>query len=694
VLAGAGSGKTAVLVRRIAYLLATEQARPENILAITFTNKAAQEMRERVAELVGDEARLMWVMTFHSACARILRREAGRLGYKSTFTIYDQQDALRLVKQCMAELEIDPKRHAPRAILSHISEAKNQLLDAAGYRDRIGSFFEQTAAEVYELYEKRLHANNAMDFDDLLFRCVNVLELFSDICERYQDAFRYILVDEYQDTNHAQYRLIELLAGARRNVCVVGDDDQSIYAFRGADIRNILEFEQTFSDASVIKLEQNYRSTQTVLSAANAVVKNNLGRKHKSLWTSLQEGDPIEVYELDDEHAEARFIAGEIERLAEEGYSRTDIAVFYRTNAQSRVLEDILVRYGVSYQVIGGTKFYERAEIKDALAYLTLLINPQDLVALARVINQPRRGIGQASQTRLINHSNTLGESVVELAHNPDSIPGISGSAAKAIKRFADTISELTDLRDSLSVADLLQETLSRSGYREALEAERTIEAQGRIENLDELVGVAREFDATPQESDELAPLEAFLQQLALFSDQDAMEDSRGLVTLMTLHSAKGLEYPIVFIIGLEDGVFPHTRAIESGDLEEERRLLYVGITRAKQRLTLSSAAVRSLYGNRQRSLRSRFLTEIPAELVEMSSAQASAGSWFSTDRQPVSRPPRADAAFAVGDDVRHASFGDGVVIAAEPGGVVIVRFSTDGSERKLVADFAPLKKI
>jgi DNA helicase II / ATP-dependent DNA helicase PcrA len=691
VLAGAGSGKTAVLVRRIAHLLATEQARPENILAITFTNRAAQEMRERVAELVGDQARTMWVMTFHSACARILRREAGRLGYKSTFTIYDQQDALRLVKQCMGELEIDPKRHAPRAILSHISEAKNQLLDAAGYRDRIGSFFEQTAADIYELYEKRLHAMNAMDFDDLLFRSVNVLELFSDVLERYQNAFFHILVDEYQDTNHAQYRLIELLAGERRNVCVVGDDDQSIYAFRGADIRNILEFEQTFPDASVIKLEQNYRSTQTVLSAANAVVKNNLGRKHKSLWTSLQQGDPVEVYELDDEHAEARFIAGEIERLADEGCSRTDIAVFYRTNAQSRVLEDTLVRYGVAYQVIGGTKFYERAEIKDALAYLTLLVNPQDLVALARVINQPRRGIGEASQTRLINHANTLGESVLALAHNPDSIPGVSGSASRAIKGFAETISELQDLRDTLSVSELLQETLSRTGYRQALEGERTIEAQGRVENLDELVGVAREFDATPLESDELSPLEAFLQQLALFSDQDALEDSRGLVTLMTLHSAKGLEFPIVFIIGLEDGVFPHSRAIESGDLEEERRLLYVGITRAKQRLTLSSAAVRSLYGSRQRALRSRFLTEIPNNLVETTSTQTSQSSWFSSDR-PVSRSAR-DASFAVGDDVRHASFGDGVVIAVEPGGVVIVRFSGDGSERKLVADFAPLKK-
>jgi DNA helicase II / ATP-dependent DNA helicase PcrA len=693
ILAGAGSGKTAVLTRRIAYLVHTRAARPGEILAITFTNKAAQEMRERVELLVGRQSRAMWVLTFHSACVRMLRAEGERLGYTRGFTIYDEADSVRLIKQCMDELDVDPKRFAPRAIKRQISDAKNLLIDAEGYRIKVGSFFEQTAADVYELYEQRAHSMNAMDFDDLLFRCVNLFELFPEVLERYRQQFRWLLVDEYQDTNHAQYRWLQLLAGNHRNLCVVGDEDQSIYGFRGADIRNILEFEDDFLDAEVIRLEQNYRSTQTILSAANAVVSNNRARKSKTLWTDLGQGDPIHVRELEDEHAEARFVVNEIERIVDEGGSRDEVAIFYRANAQSRVLEDMLTRYKLPYQVIGGTKFYERAEIKDAMAYLTLLINPYDVVAFQRIVNSPRRGIGDTSQARIVGYANTLGEPVWEVAAAPDAIPGLGAAAVKSVQRFMSIMERLRERIDGgASVGDLLQETLSESGYLEALEAERTIEAQGRIENLEELVGVAREYDSAAEEPS----LEEFLQQISLFSDQDALRDDEGTVTLMTLHNAKGLEFPVVFIIGCEEGVFPHSRAVESGDLEEERRLCYVGITRAKRELFISYARMRALYGQRDWNLPSRFIDEIPAELTDVEQQESRKPRAFSTrwDDGPVSRPePTPGASFSLGEDVVHASFGEGVVIAVEPGGVVVVRFAGDASERKLMADYAPLKK-
>ncbi len=694
ILAGAGSGKTAVLTRRIAWLVHTERARPGEILAITFTNKAAQEMRERVEALVGRRTRAMWVMTFHSACARILRAEGDKLGYTRGFTIYDEADSLRLVKRCIEELDIDPKRFTPRAIKRQISDAKNALLDAQAYRIKVSSFFEQTAADVYELYEQRIHSMNAMDFDDLLFRCVNLFELFPEVLARYQGTFAHVLVDEYQDTNRAQYRWLQLLAEKHRNLAVVGDDDQSIYRFRGADIRNILDFEDDFPDATVVKLEQNYRSTQTILSAANAVVSHNKARKAKALWTDVGQGDPVQIHELDDEHAEARFVVNEIERHVEEGGSRDEVAVFYRTNAQSRVLEDMLVRYDVSYQVIGGTKFYERAEIKDAIAYLTLLVNPQDVVSFQRVVNSPRRGIGDTTQARITGHANTLGESVWDVAAAPEKVPGLGAAAVKAVGRFMSTMERLRERVESASVGDLLEETLSETGYTDALRAERTIEAEGRLENLEELVGVGREYDATAEEPS----VEEFLQQIALFSDQDALQSDEGTVTLMTLHNAKGLEFPAVFMIGCEEGVFPHSRSVESGDLEEERRLCYVGITRAKRQLYLTYARMRSLYGGRDWNLPSRFLDEIPEELVERTGAQeplAAATTW-SRGGQPERGPRQAPfegASFSVGDDVVHASFGDGVVVGAEPGGVVIVRFAGDGSERKLMADYAPLKK-
>jgi DNA helicase-2/ATP-dependent DNA helicase PcrA len=686
VLAGAGSGKTRVLTHRVAHLVATERAKPSEILAITFTNKAAGEMRERVELLVGGLVRLMWVMTFHSACARIMRAEAKQLGYTSRFSIYDEADSVRLVKRCLDELSIDPKRFAPRAIKAQISNAKNQLEDASAYRQRVGSFFEQTAADVYEVYERRIHEMNALDFDDLLFRTVNVLELFPDVLERYRDAFRWLLVDEYQDTNHAQYRLLQLLAGKERNVCVVGDDDQSIYGFRGADIRNILDFERDFPGTTVVKLEQNYRSTQTILSAANAVVANNRGRKPKQLWTELGSGEPVRVRELEDEHAEARFVASEIERLADEGVSRREIAVFYRTNAQSRVLEDTLVRFGVSYQVIGGTKFYERAEIKDALAYLTLLVNPQDTVSFARVVNSPRRGIGQTSQGRIVSHANTVGMSVWDTAVVPEDIPGLGPAAIKAVDSFMSVMERLRELGERTTVGDLLEAVLGETGYMEALEAERTIEAQGRVENLQELVGVAREFDANWEGEQGLAGLAEFLQQLSLFSEQDALRDDDEIATLMTLHNAKGLEYPVVFMIGCEEGVFPHNRSIEEGNLEEERRLCYVGITRARERLYLTFTRTRSLYGARSYNMASRFLDEIPAELTDAEPAPDQA-KW--QEAAPVAAP----MAFRVGEDVVHATFGEGVVTALEQDGVVVVRFAASGSERKLMADYAPLRR-
>jgi DNA helicase-2/ATP-dependent DNA helicase PcrA len=1067
ILAGAGSGKTRVLTHRIAYLVATGHARPNEILAITFTNKAATEMRERAGMLVGRQVRAMWVMTFHSACARMLRADAQRLGYTRQFTIYDQADSRRLVKRCLDDLGIDPKRFTPGSVQSQISDAKNRLRDADAYAQMVGSFFEQTVADVYRSYERELHRMNAMDFDDLLVRAVNVLELFPEVRERYSGAFRHVLVDEYQDTNHAQYRWLQLLAGEHRNLMVVGDDAQcllggtlvrmedgserpiehvrvgdrvmsaygsgdfrpasvlgvheseradgievalrsgrkltstpehihfagyqlgrtpqlymtylmwrrdrgfrigtsrtytngqvkpvvgvafrtrgeradaawvvsthdseagarfaeallaaryglptvpfqarpyegsdgrslvgdqalldrlfaehdtnaggqrlladeglyfdrphfhpgtytrtevrrrrlaislcgdrrgrtpmhrialfgydeegrrtleriglsvrparrgsegwryescckdmatiqrvagqiasalgnvtivpsarlgsnseglagnslpftpassvrpgmvmftadggydvvesvrsvslhrpvydldieathnfvadgilthnSIYSFRGADIANILDFEDSYPDAHVVKLEQNYRSTQTILDAANAVIRNNRGQKLKSLWTEVGQGDPIKIRELDDEHAEARFVTGEIQRLVDEGVSRSEVAVFYRTNSQSRVLEDTLVRAEVAYQVIGGTKFYERAEIKDAVAYLTVLINPQDVGAFTRIVNSPRRGIGSTSLSRVLSFANTMGMSIWDAASEPEQVPTLGAAAVKALRRFMGTMHVLRErVEQQASIATLLKELLQETGYLEALEAERTIEAQGRIENLEELVNVAAEYDASDSGEPSLAE---FLQQVALVADADARTDDEGLITLMTLHNAKGLEYPIVFMIGCEEGVFPHSRALDEGGLEEERRLCYVGITRAERDLYLTYARTRTVFGARSYGLASRFLNEIPAELTDKDEQRPRAfgatrgrpASWASANA--MLDDEAAPVAYRLGDDIVHAAFGDGVVTGVEPGGIVVIRFASDRSERKLVADLAPISK-
>ena len=1061
ILAGAGSGKTRVLTHRIAWLVQTGRARSGELLAITFTNKAAQEMRERVELLLGHSTRGMWVMTFHAACARILRAEAPRLGYTRAYTIYDQADSRRLIKRCIDELGIDPKRFTPAAIGSQISAAKNWLRDADAYRQQVDTFFEQTVADVYELYERELHRMNAMDFDDLLFRTVNVLELFPEVRARYAASFRHVLVDEYQDTNHAQYRLLQLIAGEHRRLAVVGDDDQclvegtpitmadgstraiedvrvgdevlsaygggrfgpakvvrvheaeptagiqirtrggrevistpehvhfagyragltpplfmtylmrrrdmgcrvgltrtakntyglsvpgllartmkehaqagwvvtthasetdaraaeamlslryqlptvpfiarpgaygkgllgsqdhinelfrgfdtdtaglrllhdhglwpetphassqghddrdqhvvltvgayphgrgpcghtvsiggrdpsvrarletlgyrvlqprngsqswrlearfhtmsaavaamreianetgatprscarlgirhpgttnalpfmhasgvrpgmamftddggydivesvervelkrpvydldiedthnfvagglvthnSIYSFRQADIKNILQFQDDYPDAHVVRLEQNYRSTQTILSVANAVISHNRGRMGKTLWTDLGEGDPVKLRELEDEHAEARFVVGEIERLVDEGVSRAEIAVFYRTNAQSRVLEDTLVRREIGYQVIGGTKFYERAEIKDAIAYLTVLQNPQDVVSFTRVANSPKRGIGQTSQSRVLAHAETMGIPVWDAAADPAGVPGLGTAAIRAFERFMATMTSLRDRAEQdVQIGDLLEAILSETGYIDALEAERTIEAQGRLENLQELVGVAREFDA----GEDAGGLDAFLQQIALVADADTRRDDEGLVTLMTLHNAKGLEYPIVFMIGCEEGVFPHSRSLDEGTLEEERRLCYVGITRAMRDLYMTYARRRAVFGAQSYGLPSRFLSEIPPDLTDRAGTLQAIGAVAAAENPrpramswSTARSDAPSADYRMGDDVVHAAFGEGVVVGVEPGGIVVVRFASDGSERKLMAEYAPISK-
>ncbi len=705
VLAGAGSGKTRVLTHRIAYLLATGAARPGEILAITFTNKAAAEMRERVAQLIGRSVRAMWVTTFHSACARMLRADAERLGYSRGFTIYDEGDSLRMLKRCLTELGVDPKRFPPRAVRSKISGAKNQLIDSDSYAETASGPFEEIVAEAFPLYEKRMLDANAMDFDDLLVRTVNALELFEEVRERWRRTFRHVLVDEYQDTNHAQYRLLQLLASEHGNLMVVGDEDQSIYGFRYADVSNILNFDHDFKDAGIVKLEQNYRSTETILAAANAVVEHNHERRPKELWTEAEAGEKIQLSELADEHEEARWVAGEIERLGEEhGVGRADVAVFYRTNAMSRVVEDTLNRFNVPYQVIGGTKFYERAEVKDAVAYLSLLQNPSDVVSFTRIVNSPRRGIGSTSQARLAAYANTAGLTIWEVMERAEEVPGLGAAAIKAVGRFYETMDLLAARADAgAAVAELLQAVLSESGYLEALEAERTVEAEGRIENLEALVEGAAEFDAEREleGESELPPLQEYLEQVSLVSDQDALEDEQELVTLMTLHNAKGLEYDTVFVVGCEDGAFPHMRALEEGSEEEERRLCYVAITRARKRLYMTWARERRLFGRAERNLPSRFIDELPVELTERHSTVPAAGggmSWGapSSPGGPEPIQPR-DASPALelqtGDDVVHASFGDGVVTAVEPGGVIVVRFSADGSERKLMADYAPIRR-
>ncbi len=698
ILAGAGSGKTRVLTHRISHLIDEGLAAPDEILAITFTNKAANEMKDRVALLVGPDSRKMWVSTFHAFCARVLRVYAEKLGYRREFTIYDSADQVRLVRRCIIELGKDPKRFNPRSFHAQISTAKNLLLDANDYLRQTEGFMAENVAEVYDLYQKRLYENNAMDFDDLIMQTVALLEVFPEVRERYQRRFKYIHVDEYQDTNHAQYRLVNTLAAEHRNLCVVGDDDQSVYSWRGADIRNILDFERDYPEAKVVKLEQNYRSTQTILDAANAVVANNASRKAKELWTAGDEGERIRVFTAADDYAEARFVVSEILRLVDSGASLRDVAVFYRTNAQSRTLEDVLVREGVPYQIVGGVRFYERAEIKDAMAYLSVISNQDASVSLERIVNVPKRGLGATSVARLQEYASRNGVSLYDALSEADEA-GLTGKARKACPQVRELFEGWRVAAREVPPSEIIEAVLDESGYRAELQAENTVEAESRLENLQELVNAAAEYERIEPE----ATLDGFLQEQALFSEADRLT-GEGRVTLMTLHNAKGLEYDHVFVVGMEEGTFPHARSMDEQNLEEERRLAYVGITRAKKTLTLSYARVRSTYGEREYQMPSRFLSEIPERFkagsvpatgsVSGGSTRGSAGrgGWGSAlpRREGRQEGDAASAAFSAGERVRHAKFGIGEVVEAQDGKVV-VRFGSE--ERIFVPELAPLSK-
>jgi DNA helicase-2/ATP-dependent DNA helicase PcrA len=689
VVAGAGSGKTRVLTYRVAHLISAIGVKPNEILAITFTNRAANEMRERLERLMGDTARRIWILTFHAACGRILRREAERLGYTSRFTIYDQADQIRVVRTILEEEGFDPKRFVPRGIHAQISAAKNQLVGPDSFRARVASFYDQTVADVYERYQKRLHQSNAMDFDDLLYLTVEVLERFPDARERWQKAFRYVLVDEYQDTNHAQYRLLRLLAEKHRNVCAVGDPDQSIYAFRGADIRNILEFERDFGETKTVALEQNYRSTNHILGAANGVIAHNRERKEKNLWSELGDGDPVQVVEVEDEQSEARYVAACIAQLEEEPIARREIGVFYRMNAQSRVLEQTLRMSRIDYRVLGGPRFYDRLEVKDAIAYLQVIDNPADGVSLARIANRPRRGIGDASIARLQAYADGHGVTLFEALGRAEEA-GVTAAPLRALQQLHTLLLSLMSAAQELDVPELLGQVLERSGTIEAYEAERTIEARGRVENLEAFVDGAREYQLAAEEPS----LSGFLQEISLYTEQDALDDEQNQVTLMTLHNAKGLEFRAVFIVGCEEEVFPSARSIEEQGIEEERRLFYVGMTRAMERLVLTHASARLLWGRTTHNLPSRFLDELPDGHVERERLRPTSWSSYGAPRESQIAP-RADVPdLSTGDSVRHGTLGEGVITRIEPGGVVTVRFASDGSERRLMLDYAPLEKV
>jgi len=698
IVAGAGSGKTRVLTHRIAYLIRESGVSPFEILALTFTNKAADEMKARVEALVGRVVKAMWVSTFHSACVRILRREAPRLGFRSSFSIYDEADSVRLVKACLAELNLDERQFPPRSLRAVISSAKAELVDFESFAARGSGRYHETVAEVYRLYQQRLLAASAMDYDDLLMVTLELFGAFPEVERVYQDRFRYLLVDEYQDTNRAQYLLTKALAAGHHNLCVVGDADQSIYAFRGADSRNILDFEKDYPEARTIVLEQNYRSTQHILEAANAVISNNPARIPKHLWTDVGSGDLLVRFEADDEHAEAEFVAAEIEELSSRNILRSQVAVFYRTNAQSRVLEEVFVRRGLAYQVVGGTKFYERREIKDVMAYLRLVVNPDDAVALRRVLNVPKRGLGDTSVGHLERFAQSRGLSLAAALVEVDSIPELGSRAVAQFGGFLDTLDLLRHKAEG-GPQLALEAVLTETGYLTSIEAERTIEALGRVENLKELVTVAGEFEAANAGTIDVEgvgwearpgveQLEAFLQSVSLFGETDGLEDEEGAVTLMTLHNAKGLEYPVVFMVGLEEGVFPHHRALgEPGELEEERRLCYVGITRAMQRLYLISAASRNLWGVPGFNSVSRFVTEIPTQLMRTAERRELPTS--STRSSTLTR-------VVVGDEVRHAHWGIGRVVevfGSGPGAEVVVDFNGLGSKH-LVLAWAPLSKV
>lgn len=718
IMAGAGSGKTKVLTCRVANLL-QKGVRPYRILAITFTNKAAAEMRERVNNMSGPAAKDVWLFTFHAFCARFLRMEIDKLpGYGGNFAIYDTADSQNLIKQILKEMNLDDKRFQPSGILSRISNAKNALQDAAAFARQAGDFYEQKVADIYSRYEQKLQLNNALDFDDLLMLSIKLLQENKEVREKYQDRFDYLLVDEYQDTNHAQYLLTKFLAAKHRNICVVGDADQSIYGWRGADIQNILDFEKDYPDAKVIKLEQNYRSTQIILDAANAVIENNTGRKPKNLWTENKSGADIIYFQAVDERDEARFVIEQLQNLQRtENKKLGDMAILYRTNTQSRIFEEMLIKSGISYNMVGGLKFYERKEIKDIIAYLRVIFNPADSLSLLRIINVPKRGIGEASLAKIQAYAAANNVSLFESVSNAAAIDGLSSRFVSKLDDLAGIIFELMNLANEAPVEDLIDRVLRDTGYLEELENERTPQAQSRIDNLHELISVAQEFAASEEENN----LENFLAHVALVSDIDDTELGEDAITLMTLHSSKGLEFPVVFLVGMEEGLFPHARTLmDETEIEEERRLCYVGITRAKEKLFLSSTKMRTIYGNTVTYPPSRFLQEIPARLVKTIKRQErfSALENFKQVSEKYSARPQKPAStfnphsfmpqktaaaaggtgtrFNTGDRVSHSKWGEGMVVSVKDspdGQEVKVAFAGAGV-RSLLTKYAVLKKL
>ncbi|MGW1727144.1 DNA helicase PcrA [Streptomyces sp. NPDC002306] len=738
IVAGAGSGKTRVLTHRIAHLLGERHVHPGQILAITFTNKAAGEMKERVEHLVGPRANAMWVMTFHSACVRILRRESKRLGFTSSFSIYDAADSKRLMALVCRDLDLDPKRFPPKSFSAKISNLKNELIDEEDFAAQATDGFEKTLAQAYAMYQSRLREANALDFDDLIMTTVNLLRAFPDVAEHYRRRFRHVLVDEYQDTNHAQYALVRELVGTAEHpvdvppgefdlqpaeLCVVGDADQSIYAFRGATIRNILQFEEDYPNATTILLEQNYRSTQTILSAANAVIERNESRRPKNLWTNAGAGASITGYVADTEHDEAQFVADEIDRLTDARQAKAgDVAVFYRTNAQSRVFEEIFIRVGLPYKVVGGVRFYERKEVRDVLAYLRVLANPEDSVPLRRILNVPKRGIGERAEAMIDALSQREKISFPQALRRVDEAYGMAARSTNAVQRFNALMEDLRTIVESgAGPATVLEAVLERTGYLAELQASTDPQDETRIENLQELAAVALEFEQESGEGEATGGLSEFLERVALVADSDQIpdeEDGDGVITLMTLHTAKGLEFPVVFLTGMEDGVFPHMRALgQAKELEEERRLAYVGITRARERLYLTRSAMRSAWGQPSYNPPSRFLEEIPPAHLEWkrtgatapvssgpasgiasslsssrSRSSASGASGFAT-RRSAEKPV---VALAVGDRVTHDQFGLGTVVGVKGTGgnaEATIDFG-DTKPKRLLLRYAPVEKL
>ncbi|MGD6957515.1 DNA helicase PcrA [Rossellomorea aquimaris] len=712
IMAGAGSGKTRVLTHRIAYLMVEKGVNPYNILAITFTNKAAREMKDRIHNILGGASENIWISTFHSMCVRILRRDIDRIGMNRNFTILDSTDQQSVIKAILKEKNIDPKKFDPRSLLGSISSAKNELTTPEELSKQVGGYYDQVVSDVYTEYQKRLRKNQALDFDDLIMTTIQLFQRVPEVLEFYQRKFQYIHVDEYQDTNRAQYMLVKLLASRFQNLCVVGDSDQSIYRWRGADIANILSFEKDYPRATVIFLEQNYRSTKRILQAANEVIQKNSNRKPKNLWTENHDGEKISYFRADTEQTEAQFVTGKIKEMTESGKRKySDFAILYRTNAQSRVMEEVLLKSNIEYSIVGGIKFYDRKEIKDILAYLRLISNPDDDISLIRVINVPKRGVGATSIDKIARYAQDHDISMFRALEEADFI-GLSPKITKAVIEFKEMVKGYTAMQEYLSVTELVEEILEKSGYIDMLKAEKSIESQSRLENLDEFLSVTKSFEQTNDDKS----LVAFLTDLALVADIDKLDEDdqpKDSVILMTLHAAKGLEFPIVFLMGMEEGVFPHSRSLmEEDEMEEERRLAYVGITRAEEQLYLTNAQMRTLFGQTKMNPVSRFINEIPAELLDdVMAEKKSAFTPFGKSaakaptrpapRKPVSRPVQTttggeSVAWQVGDKAQHKKWGTGTVVSVKGSGDSVeldIAFPSPMGIKRLLAKFAPIEK-